>query len=101
MKFSNDALSVAATGAKITVGATSASATIPNMKDGTRARYCRIATAGNCHVRWGQGAQTAVDTDMLLSAGDAAVISTVGSDTVAVIQDGTSTGQFTITPLEA
>lgn len=88
-----------ATGATITVAGTSASAAVPNDTSGNRAKWIRIAATTACYVRIGTGAQTAVNTDMIVQPGDAVVIRTVG-DTVAALQV-TAGGVCNITPLEA
>lgn len=88
-----------ATGAAIAVAAASASATVPNDNSGNKAKWLRIAATTACYVRIGVGAQTAVNTDMLVQPGDAVVLRTVG-DTVAAIRVSAD-GVLTITPLES
>lgn len=82
----------------IAIGAASASATIPPGFE-----RVGIITTGNCHWRMGKGAQTAIATDPLItSTGPGPLIVKVKptgsglSDTIAVIQDGASTGNFSV-----
>lgn len=77
--------------ANIVVGAASASGTIP-----AGSEFIAVSTVANCHFRMGPGAQTAVGTDPLLPAAAGIVVLRVpnGYDTLAVIQDGASAGNF-------
>ena len=81
----------------LAIGASSVSGTIP-----VGFERVGIVAAGNCHWRMGKGAQTAIASDpMLTPAMDVLIVKVpvTGSgiaDTVAVIQDGASTGNFSV-----
>jgi hypothetical protein len=94
------AITVIVTGAKINLGPASSSVTIPVMADGTRARFVILSTTTSAHVRIGTGAQTAVDTDMLVVSDAPLIVKVMGSDTIAAIE-GQTAGKLVITPLEA
>lgn len=83
-------------GANIVVGAASAGAVLPSP-----VQFLAMCTAGNCHFRTGVGVQTAVATDPLLSVNAGWVIVRVPAnhDHIAVIQDGSSTGNFNFFPV--
>lgn len=91
-------LSIAVTGVNVAVGATSTDESIPNAASG-KARYMRLAATTNCYVRWGQGAQTAVSTDMLLVSGESVVVAVNAADTIAAIRVSAD-GVLVATPLE-
>lgn len=94
------AFNVAATGASnTTTASTSAGGTIPAMSDGNVPRFVRVTANGVCYVRLRTGSTTAVTTDMMLQAGDDAILKTNGATHYAVIDNGTSV-RFNITPLE-
>jgi hypothetical protein len=95
-----DAFSVAATGATVsTTASTSTGGTIPLDSSGNKPRFVRVSATGNCHVRLGIGAQTALVTDFMLAAGDDAVLQVMGNTHYAVIDRGTSV-VFNIVALE-
>lgn len=80
---------IAGTGQNLTVGASSAASTA--FGSATFAVY--VSTTGNCHLRVGTGAVTAVATDMLVKASDPPLLLKVApGEKIAVIQDGASTG---------
>lgn len=94
-----NALSIAATGVNITTGAASANHALPTSSDGNVPNYCVISTTVACHVRWGQGTQTAVATDFYLPPNFPMVIRTLGCTNIAAIQD-TAAGVLNVAPLE-
>lgn len=95
-----DIITVSATGQRVTTTiSTSAGNTIPNTSAGTKPRFVRFAATGNCYIRMGIGAQTAVTTDVLLQAGAPLILAAQGSTHYAVIDDGVSV-KLTATPLE-
>ena len=60
----------------------------------------RLVGTGACHYRVGKGSQTAVATDSLLSANQfPEYIGVNPGEQIAVIQDGSSTGNLNITEL--
>jgi hypothetical protein len=81
----------------IAIGASSASATIP-----ANAERVGIVASGNAHWRMGKGAQTAIAADPMITNANGVLVVKVpvtGSgiaDTIAVIQDGTSTGNVSV-----
>ena len=78
---------------------TSTGNTFPTSSDGLKPRKVRFAATGNCYVRFGIGAQTAANTDMLITAASPQIVGTSGSTHWAVIDDGVSV-KFNVTPLE-
>ena len=91
---------VRVTGASITLAGTSASATIPNTSAGTKPRIIRVATTTAAYVRFGVGAQTAVNTDLLVTQYDSVLLN-IGAtdDTIAGLQAATG-GVLIVTPVE-
>lgn len=92
-------LSVGATGVSITTSGTSARAALPKAADGNDPKFCYISCTAACHVRWGKGNQTAVNTDLLLQPGAPLAINTSGCNDIAAIQNA-SGGTLIVTPLE-
>jgi hypothetical protein len=93
-------ITVAATGQTATTTiSTSTGNTIPNTLAGTRARFTRFAATGACFIRVGNGAQTAVTTDMLLLPNVPQIVSTLGMTNWAAIDNGVSV-VLNVTPLE-
>ena len=87
------------TGANIATSGTSASATIPVNSAGTK-RFIRISATAAAYVRVGNGAQTAVSTDMLVQPGDSVILDVTGSiDTIAALQVS-APGVVVATPVE-
>ncbi len=80
----------------VAVGAASAASTT----FGSQTRQIRIATTGACHFRIGQpSATTAVATDPLLPTGVVDYVTVGPGQVLAVIQDGASTGNISITEI--
>ena len=77
----------------IAIGAASASATIPPGSE-----LLALMSSGNCHFRMGKGAQTALATDPMLGSSNGLFILRVppSADTIACIQDGSSTGNLSV-----
>ena len=85
-------------GSVITIAATTASASAALADPQKRAGSIRVLNAGSSdvRVRWGNGAQTAVATDMRIPAGAVEVFTKANADTVAAICDtGSTTVEFT------
>lgn len=97
MKF--PAIPVAASGASITLGAASVSASIPNNSSGKQPFYVRLATTTAAYVKIGKGAQTATTSDLLVTQYESVVIPLQNADTIAALQAATG-GVLVITPLE-
>ena len=93
------ALQITATGARIATGASSAGGTIPLTTSNTVPRYVRIATTAAAHVRIGTGAQTAVNTDLMISPGEPTILATLGQTHYAAIQ-AVAAGILQISPVE-
>jgi hypothetical protein len=100
MRYNGGTMSVIATGASITTGAASASATIPNDSSGEVARYVRVTATVAAHVRIGVSAATAVATDLLVMPSDAVILHIPrGYTKIAAIQNAAA-GVVIVTPLE-
>lgn len=95
----DDAISVSATGVSITLGAASAGSALPTCLDGSKPRYIRLATTTAAFVRVGNGAQTAVATDLLVLPGFPTTLKVTGQSHIAALQAGTA-GILIVTPLE-
>lgn len=93
------AITIGATGVKQTTGAASAGGTIPVNAAGAKPKYIRVAAINETYFRIGVGAQTAVNTDMLIQPADAAILA-VGSCTHFAAIQGAAAGSLTVTPLE-
>lgn len=94
-----NALSIAATGKATAYTGTSAGATIPVGADGNVPNFCYVVATSDAHVRWGQGAQTAITTDAFFPAKVPIIIRTIGCTHYAAIQDSAG-GSLMIAPLE-
>lgn len=95
----HDIYQVTVTGASTTLGAASAGGTLPNNSTGSTARYCRFATTTGAYVRVGNGAQTAVATDILVLPNEAVVLDCSGCTHYAGLQAATG-GVLVVTPVE-
>ena len=95
------AISVAATGARATTGAASATVAIPTAANGATPRYVRICSEGNVFVRPVAGAtDTAANTDILVTQYAPVILNVHGYSYIAHIQDGSAIA-FNVTPIEA
>jgi hypothetical protein len=95
-----DEFNVQATGQTATTTiSTSTGNTLPNTSAGTKPRFVRFSATGTCYVRMGVGAQTAVNTDMMVQAGAPVILAVAGSTNWAAIDDGVSV-KVNVTPLE-
>lgn len=92
-------MTIGATGIQVTAGAASASVAIPNDASGTRARYVRVLSNGNCYIRPGQSGVTATVNDFYLNPNEGVVLNVLGCTHIAYLQDGASR-TINITPLE-
>lgn len=79
-------LQVTQTGVRSATGAASAGGTLPLNASGAVPRFVRIATTAAAHVRIGKGAQTSVNTDLMISPGEPTILATLGADNYAAIQ---------------
>lgn len=81
--------------ANIAIGAASAGATLP-----TSSTLVGFSCTSACHFRTGNGAQTAVATDPMLTPGMGLLVLNIPTfhNNVAVIQDS-ATGQFNFFPV--
>jgi hypothetical protein len=93
------ALHVSGTGVKVSVATASSDETLALNAAAGKAKFMRLSATTACYVRWGVGAQTAVDTDLLLQPGDAVVVAVAGADTIAAMRV-TADGVLVATPLE-
>lgn len=99
--FTNNALTVVATGKSQASGAASAGTTLPVANDGSIPRYVRVAATQPACFRFGYGSlPTAVATDLQVQPGDAVILSTNGATHFAVIQVSTG-GVVQVSPLES
>ena len=81
---------VPGTGQTLAIGA----ASVPSTAIPANVFYVRLSATGNCHVQVGT-APTAVSTDALVKATDPpAVVRVQPGEKIAVIQDGTATGNL-------
>lgn len=95
----DDAISVSATGVSVALGAASAGSALPTCLDGSKPKYVQLATTTGAFVRVGNGAQTAVATDLLVMPGYPVVLKVAGQTHVAALQAATG-GILIVTPLE-
>lgn len=93
------ALQIINTGVRSATGAASAGGTLPLNASGVKPRFVRIATTAAAHVRIGLGAQTAVNTDLMISPGEPTILATLGADNYAAIQ-AVAAGVIQISPVE-
>lgn len=93
------ALQIITTGARIATGAASAGGTIPLSQSGQLPKFVRIATTAAAHVRIGTGAQTAVNTDLMISPGEPTILATLGMNNYAAVQ-AVAAGVLQISPVE-
>lgn len=95
----DDAITVAKTGAIISVTGTSARVAIPVASDGNIPRYIRIAANAAAYVALGDVTVTAVAGDLLVQPADCVIVATQGRTHVAGIQVSAA-GTVQISPLE-
>jgi hypothetical protein len=95
-----NSITVVSAGTSQASGAASAGTTIPLCSSGEVPRYIRIASSNAAYVRIGAGAQTAVAGDLMVQAGDAAVISVPRGYTHFAVLQVTVAGVVQISPLE-
>lgn len=92
-------LTILATGVNITTSGVSAGATLPLNTAGVAPSFIRVAATAAAYIRIGTGAQTAVNTDMMLSPGEAVVLSTGKNTHIAALQV-TAAGVVQVSPVE-
>lgn len=80
------ALQIVKTGVSTATSGTSAGVTLPTTSSGGVAQWVRIAATAAAYVRLGTGAQTAVNTDMVVQPGDSVVMATNGATHAAALQ---------------
>ena len=93
------ALQIVSTGINLATSGTSAPGTIPNNSAGVPAKYIRIAATQAAYVRIGTGAQTAVNTDMMVLPAESPIIATLGCTNIAALQV-TAAGVVQVSPVE-
>lgn len=94
-----NSLSINATGAQVTAGASSAVVAIPNDAQGGRARVVRLQSTGNAYVRPGFSGTTCTVNDALLGPNESLVLNVKGFTHVAYLQE-TASAKINITPVE-
>lgn len=92
-------ITVLSTGKNIATSGTSAGTTLPNTQSGTAPVYVRVSATAAAYVRVGKGAQTAVNTDMLVQPGDSIILAVAGCDNIAALQVSAA-GIVQVSPLE-
>lgn len=97
--MAHEFIAVSKTGLNIPTSGTSANGALPFDSGGTTARFVRVAATAAAYVRIGSGAQTAINTDLLVQPGDAIVMSTNGCNNIGALQV-TAAGIVVVTPLE-
>ena len=98
--FMASGITVTKTGVQTTTSGTSAGGTIPTCSSGEVPRWIRVAATSAACIRLGNGAQTAVTTDLQVQPGDAVIMSVPqGYTNYAVIQVSAG-GVVQISPLE-
>ena len=93
------AIQIVKTGVNIATSATSAGATLPTNSSGAVAQYVRIVSTAAAYVRMGTGAQTAVNTDMLINPGVGEIFATNGNTHIAALQVAAA-GIVQVSPVE-
>lgn len=93
------AIQILKTGVNIATSGVSAGAALATNTSNGVARYVRVAATAAAYVRFGVGAQTAVNTDMLVQPGDAVLIDAAGATHAAALQVA-SAGVVQISPVE-
>ena len=99
MALMDDAITVTATGAKITTSGASANVAIPPMFSGENPRYIRVGATAPACVRIGVAGVTATTNDTQIQPGDSQVFTVNGATYIAAIQVS-GPGQVQISPLE-
>lgn len=97
--FNGGFITVTTTGATVTTGAATASASIPLDSAGNLPRFVRIAATGESYVKLGGSGVTATTNDMLIQPADAATVAVNGATNFAYIQGGAS-AKVNVVPLE-
>lgn len=97
--MAHDYITVSKTGVQLASGAASAGSALPTDSAGNIPRLIRVSATLPACVRVGNGAQTAVATDLQVQPGDAVVMTTNGATHIAVIQVAAA-GIVQISPLE-
>ena len=95
-----NSITVTTTGSNTASGAASAGAAIPVSSSGERPRYIRVAASVAAYFRIGVGAQTCVNTDMMIQPGDAVIISVPSGVTHYACLQVAAVGVVVVTPLE-
>jgi hypothetical protein len=94
-----NAITVAASGTTVTAGASSASVAIPNAADGNRARFVRLQATGFAHVKPGGSGVACTANDLLLSGGEAVILSVKPFTHIAYLEQAAG-AKINITPVE-
>lgn len=99
MPLMDDAITVIATGAKITTSGVSTSIAIPLDFSGNIPRYIRVGATAPACIRIGGAGVTATTNDTQLQPGDSQMFTVNFQTTIAAIQVS-GPGQVQISPLE-
>jgi SH3-like domain-containing protein len=94
-----NSITVTKTGANTASGAASAGGTIPTCSSGELPRYIRVTASNAAYFRIGPGAQTAVNTDLMVQPGDAVTMAVCNLTNYACLQVSVA-GVVVVTPLE-
>jgi hypothetical protein len=98
MKREN-AITIAADGATVTTGATTARVAIPNNSAGQKPLYIRVTAVAEAYVQMGGSAVNATSNSVLVQPADSMVFSVGGHTHIAYIQGAAAT-RVNIVPLE-
>ena len=96
----DDFVTVTVTGSRTACGAASAGTTIPVCSSGEIPRFVIVSATAAAHFRMGAGAQTAINTDLMIQPGDARTMQVPsGINNYACIQ-AVAAGVVQVSPLE-
>lgn len=96
----DDSVTVTATGTRTASGAASAGTTIPLCSSGEVPRYIIVSATAAAHFRLGAGAQTSVNTDLMIQPGDARIMSVPSGYTNYACIQAVAAGVVQVSPLE-
>lgn len=100
VQFAQNGITITRTGVTQASGGASAGGALPNASSGEVPRYIRVAATAAACVRIGNGAQTAVTTDLQVQPGDSVILAVpLGYTNFACIQVS-APGVVQISPLE-
>ena len=96
----DDSVTVTVTGTRTASGAASAGAALPVMSSGEIPRYIIVSATVAAHFRIGVGAQTAVNTDLMIQPGDARTVHVPSGVTHYACIQAVAAGVVQVSPLE-